>query len=60
MDFCRTKAKELRAEGYVVRVDHKGSDLAGDGRRHTFGKIFIEIDPTTQEPVRGYKAGLAL
>lgn len=41
MEACREMRERARAEGYEVRIDNRGTHLAGDGQYHAFGKVFI-------------------
>jgi hypothetical protein len=44
MDFCKEKAEELRASGEYTRVwiNHRPPEIAPDGSKIPFGKIFVE------------------
>lgn len=41
MQACREMRDRLQAEGYRVRIDAKGTHLAGDGTMQPFGKVFV-------------------
>ena len=41
LDGIRQMREQARSEGYETRVDYKGRGLAGDGKYHSFGKLFI-------------------
>lgn len=49
MDLCRRVRDLLRADGWTVRIDHRGRHLAGDGEYHAFGKIYFRGDTTNRE-----------
>lgn len=41
MRACHEMRDRLEAEGYRVRIDSKGTHLAGDGTTQPFGKVFV-------------------
>jgi hypothetical protein len=48
MPAIREMRDKAKAEGYLTRVDHKGTHLAGDGTRQPFGKLFIRCTCSTE------------